>query len=45
MDFMQHGAIKEAKDRFPYFRFDETAQELFFHWLTDLEQQILEADD
>ena len=45
VDFMQYGAIKESKDRFPYFRFDEIAQTLFFHWLTDLEQEILEADD
>lgn len=45
MDFMQHGASKESKNRFPYFRFDQAAQDLFFHWLSDLENEMLEADD
>jgi len=45
MDFTKYGAIKEAKDRFPYFRFDDDAQDLFFHWLKELEQTILESDD
>ena len=45
MDFMKYGAIKGAKDRYPYFRFNEEAQKIFFEWLSDLEQTILESDD
>lgn len=45
MDFLQHGAMKNAKDQFPYFQFSDDAQELFYHWLTELEQIKLKSDD
>lgn len=45
MDFMEHGAIKEEGARFPYFRFDEDAQQLFFHWLAKLERTLSETDE
>lgn len=45
MDFLQQGAEKEAHDRFPYFRFDEEAQKLFYLWLTELENEKLRQDD
>lgn len=45
MDFVQHGAIKDSEDRFPYFKFDDDAQGLFYHWLTDLEKDKLRQDD
>jgi hypothetical protein len=45
MDFTQHGAIKDTRDRFPYFRFDEESQSFFYNWLTNLECEKLQADD
>ena len=36
---------KKENDRFPYFRFDEQAQSLFYEWLTRLEREKLNADD
>jgi hypothetical protein len=38
MDFLQAGASKEADVRFPYFRFDAEAQQVFYTWLTELER-------
>lgn len=45
MDFTQYGGSKEANDRFPYFRFDNGSQEIFYDWLIDLECSKLKKDD
>lgn len=45
MDFVQAGATKEPSDRFPFFRFDEEGQQLFYHWLTELEKEKLRQDE
>jgi Protein of unknown function (DUF3987) len=45
MNFFELGALKESNSRFPYFGFDENAQELFYIWLTKLECEKLNADD
>ncbi len=45
MDFTEYGATKETNDRFAYFRFDETAQGLFYEWLTRLEKEKLNSDE
>jgi hypothetical protein len=45
MNFTEYGATKEGADRFPYFRFDEQAQGVFYEWLTKLERDKLNADD
>ncbi len=45
MDFIQQGAIMDAGGRFPYFSFEEPAQDLFYYWLTDHEKDMREADD
>ena len=37
LDFIQHGAIKGEYDERPYFRFDDDGQDVFNHWLTDLQ--------
>jgi len=44
MNFIAQGANNNS-DRFPYFRFDDTAQAMFNYWLTELEQTKLQADD
>ena len=45
MNFVEHGASKEAGDRYAYFRFDEQAQDFFNEWLSTLEQTQLTQDD
>lgn len=40
MDFVECGASKDAKDRYPYFHFDDQAQNLVNEWLTALEVQL-----
>lgn len=45
MNFVEHGANKEADDRYAYFRFDEAAQDFFNEWLCTLEQTQLQKDD
>lgn len=45
MDFVQHGATKNAGDKFPYFSFDENAQEVYYIWLTKHEKEKLRQDE
>jgi len=45
MDFKDYGASKEESDKFPYLRFSDEAQELFYEWLTELQLTKLQADD
>ncbi len=45
MDFIQCGAVIDEGEKFPYFRFDTSAQEEFYEWLTDLEENKLSSDD
>lgn len=45
MDFVKCGAVFEEGDKFPYFRFCEEAQQEFYDWLTDLEENKLSNDD
>jgi hypothetical protein len=45
MNFIEHGACKEAGDKYAYFRFDELAQDFFNEWLSTLEQTQLQRDD
>jgi hypothetical protein len=40
IDFSQFGASKDKSDEPFYFRFDEMAQEIFYQWLTDLENRL-----
>ena len=40
MDFVECGANKEAKDIYPYFRFDAQAQDLINEWFCALEVQL-----
>jgi len=45
MDFTEHGAIKDDYTKFPYFRYSDDAQEVFFEWLTELQTIKLQQDD
>ena len=45
MDFTEHGATKDDYSKFPYFRFSDDAQMLFFEWLTELQTVKLQQDD
>ena len=45
MDFMEHGAVMDNHSKFPYYRFSEEAQEIFFEWLTELQRIKLRRDD
>lgn len=45
MDFVKHGACKQASDKYPFFRFDAEAQDFFNEWLCTLEQTQLQKDD
>lgn len=45
LDFIQHGAVIDEGEKFPYFRFDEEAQQEFYSWLTELEENKLSSDD
>lgn len=40
MNYLEHGAIQEAGDQYPYFRFDDSAQEFFNQWSTMLESKL-----
>lgn len=40
MDFNQHGAKQPLGDRFPYFRFNKEAQNLFYEWWRELEEKL-----
>lgn len=45
MDFLSSGAKKNENERFPYFRFSEKAQNLFYLWWEELERYKLKADE
>ncbi len=45
MNFIECGATKEANDRFPYFHFDQEAQDLFNDWYVKFQQKKLHADE
>jgi hypothetical protein len=45
MDFSKYGAAISYDDGRGFFRFDETAQTLFYEWLIKLEKEKLVADD
>jgi len=45
MDFTKYGATKDEYSKFPYFRFSDEAQEVFFDWLTELQTVKLQQDD
>ncbi|WP_125185642.1 YfjI family protein [Desulfofundulus salinus] len=45
MDFVAYGARLDEGERIPYFRFDNEAQDLFYEWLTELENEKLRRDD
>ena len=45
MDFTEFGATKNDSDQIPYFRFDQDALQIFYSWLTTLEEKKLTADD
>jgi len=45
MNFTEHGAIKDENTKYPYFRFSDEAQEVFFDWWTELQTIKLQQDD
>jgi len=45
MDFEEIGAIRDGDNGFPFLRFSDEAQQVFYDWLTDLELNKLRADD
>ena len=45
LDFIQYGAIKGEYDERPYFRFDDDGQEVFNHWLTDLQTIKIQQEE
>jgi hypothetical protein len=47
VDFLQYGAVPSADvDGIPFFRFDDSAQELFYEWFDDLTLKLhSEADE
>ena len=45
LDFIQYGAIKGEYDERPYFRFDNDGQEVFNHWLTDLQTIKIQQEE
>ena len=45
MDFTEHGATTDEYTKFPYFRFSDEAQAVFFEWLTELQTVKLQQDD
>lgn len=45
MNFVEHGAILDVNDRFPFFHFDNDAQYVFNDWLTKLEKYRSESKD
>lgn len=45
MDFTQHGATQNEGDQFPWYRFEDEAQNLFNEWLTELQLEKLQPED
>jgi hypothetical protein len=45
MDFLQYGALFEEGAKAPYFRFENTAQERFFQWWSELEKEALRREE
>jgi hypothetical protein len=45
MNFVEHGAIKGVNDRFPYFHYDNQAQDIFNEWYSNFQQKKLYADE
>ncbi|MEI6270443.1 MAG: DUF3987 domain-containing protein, partial [Methylococcaceae bacterium] len=45
LDFIKYGAIKGEYDERPYFRFDDTGQEVFNNWLTDLQTIKIQQEE
>lgn len=45
MDFCQYGAMLEESSLTPYFHFEPQAQEIFYEWLTDLEDRLESSSD
>ena len=45
MDFAQYGALQKDGNSPPYYQFSPEAQELFYEWLTDLEQNKLRGSE
>ena len=45
LDFLQHGALTHSSSRFPFYHFNNDAQELFFEWLTELEKEKLTREE
>lgn len=45
MDFTEHGAIPDEKSGQPYFRFNDSAQEIFYKWLTEHEHKLRNSSD
>lgn len=44
MNFAEYNATQEISDRFPFYRFDDSAQDIFNEWLTTLEKIKLRED-
>lgn len=45
MDFVHNGAQQNTSARFPYYHFSDAAQQLFYEWLTELQQEKLQTED
>jgi len=45
MDFTVNGATEDKYSKFPYFRFSDEAQDVFFTWLIELQTVKLQQDD
>jgi len=45
MDFRQYGAYGDESEQIPYYRFDDAGQEVFYQWLSELEQKLRTTDE
>ncbi len=45
MNFADYGAILDESSGIPYFKFEPKAQELFYEWLTKLEERLRTSTD